>query len=95
MVFMTVGEMVLIPTSSTMAANLAPADMRGRYMSIYSLSWGIAYGLGPIFAGQLNDRIAPSAMWVGSLAVGLVATVFFLLLARRKEPVPVASVVAE
>jgi MFS family permease len=34
MVIMTIGELIAMPTSSTYAAGLAPADMRGRYMSI-------------------------------------------------------------
>ena len=39
MVVMTVGELILVPTASTYAANLAPVDKRGRYMSIFGLSW--------------------------------------------------------
>ena len=33
--------------SSGSAASLAPADMRGRYMSLFSLTWGVAQGIGP------------------------------------------------
>jgi dipeptide/tripeptide permease len=38
MVLMTLGELMLVPTASTYAANLAPIDMRGTYMSIYGLT---------------------------------------------------------
>ena len=48
MVILTIGEMLIIPTATTLTANLAPPDMRGRYMSIYSFSWGIAFGIGPV-----------------------------------------------
>ena len=45
MVIITVGEMIVMPVSMALAARFAPEDMRGRYMSIYGLSWGIASGI--------------------------------------------------
>lgn len=82
MVIMTVGELILVPTSSTFTANRAPADMRGRYMSIYGLTWGIASGIGPLFGGFLSDQIGPTAIWYGGALVGLVGVLTFLLLTR-------------
>ena len=37
-----------MPIAITFTANLAPADMRGRYMSLFSLTWGVAQGIGPV-----------------------------------------------
>ncbi|HEX2981663.1 MAG TPA: MFS transporter, partial [Anaerolineaceae bacterium] len=37
-VIITIGEMVIMPTSQALAANFAPADMRGRYMAVYGLT---------------------------------------------------------
>jgi MFS family permease len=82
MVVVTVGEMILVPTGTTLTANLAPADQRGRYMGVYSLAWSLCYGLGPAIGGFLSDQIAPVAIWYGGLAFGLAATLGFLLLAR-------------
>jgi MFS family permease len=83
MVIMTVGELILVPTSSTYTASLAPVDKRGRYMSIYGLTWPIGAGLGPLFGGILNDRLGPQAIWYGGLIVGAISTLNFILLARR------------
>lgn len=83
MVVLTVGEMILVPTSTALTANLAPADMRGRYMSIYGLTWGIGFGVGPVVGGYLNDNFAPVTMWYGGLALALAAAVGFVWLARR------------
>ncbi|HBX69270.1 MAG TPA: hypothetical protein DEH25_07775 [Chloroflexi bacterium] len=85
MVVMTIGELMLVPTSSTYAANLAPADMRGRYMSIYSLSWGIASGIASPLGGFLNDAINPQAIWYGAATMGSIGMVIFLML-WRKQP---------
>ena len=82
-VVMTLGEMLLMPTSSTYVANLAPMEMRGRYMSIYGLTWGLAQGTAPVLGGFLSDQISPQATWLGGLTIGLVATLGFILLSRR------------
>jgi MFS family permease len=83
MVILTIGELIIMPTSSTYAANLAPADKRGRYMSLYALTWGVASGTGPVFGGFLNDNLGPRAIWFGGAAVGLVSVIGFFLLSRR------------
>jgi MFS family permease len=65
------------------AANLAPPDMRGRYMGLYGITWGVAFGIGPVIAGYLNDNVAPRAIWIFALAAGLAAAAGFLLLQRK------------
>lgn len=85
MVVMTIGELILVPTASTYAANLAPVDKRGRYMSIFGLAWRIALGTGPILGGVLNDSLGPKAIWFGGGLIGLLSALMFLSL-RRKEP---------
>ncbi len=84
-VVMTCGEMLLIPTATTLVANLAPADMRGRYMSVYNLTWGIATGIGPLIGGFLNDQIAPVAIWYGGALIGLMGAAMLGVLAIRKR----------
>jgi MFS family permease len=78
MVILTIGEMLIIPTATTLTANLAPPDMRGRYMGVYSLTWGIAFGVGPVIGGVLNDHVAPAAIWYGTLVLGLMGAAGFL-----------------
>jgi MFS family permease len=82
MAIMTIGELILVPTGTTLAANLSPPDMRGRYMGIYGLTWGIGFGTGPVLGGYLNDHLAPVAIWYGGLIIGLVSTLGYLLLTR-------------
>jgi MFS family permease len=93
MVIITLGEMILVPTSSTFVANMAPSDMRGRYMSVYSITWGIASGIGPVLGGHLNDAIGPKAIWIGGCLVGFTGVIIVLLLALkiRKPTTPAAQ----
>ncbi len=89
MVVMTSGELLLVPTATAFAANMAPADMRGRYMGVYSLGWGIASGIGPVIGGMLNDSVAPAATWLAGLGFGLLSAAGFLWMAVR-HPAPAA-----
>jgi MFS family permease len=83
MVIMTVGELILMPTSSTYAASLAPADMRGRYMSIYGLSWSAASGIAPVMGGFMSDTLGPVTTWYGGFVAGALSTAWFAALHRR------------
>jgi MFS family permease len=82
MVILTFGELTLVPTASKYVADLAPADLRGRYMSLHWLGWGLARTLAPIIGGYLNDNIAPQAIWIGGLLIGLTSTLGLILLSR-------------
>ena len=84
-VVMTLGEMTLVPTATTYVANMAPADMRGRYMSLYGTTWSIARAIGPAYGGLLNDNLGPKFIWLGAAAVGLVSVTWLTLMGRAKE----------
>jgi MFS family permease len=86
MVILTFGELTLVPTASKYVADLAPADLRGRYMSMHWLGWGLARTLAPIVGGLLNDNIAPRAIWIGGLLIGLTSTLGLFLLSRLSTP---------
>jgi MFS family permease len=88
MVILTLGELTLVPTTSKYVADLAPAHLRGRYMSVQWLGWGLARTLAPIIGGYLNDNIAPQAIWVGGLLFGLTSTLGLFLLSRASSPEP-------
>jgi MFS family permease len=77
MVLMTFGEMLLVPTGSTHVANIAPADMRGRYMGVFGLSWGLAQGIAPILGGTFSDLVGPWAIWIIGLLAGTFASIGF------------------
>ena len=82
MVIITIGEMIVLPTSTSIAADSAPTTMRGRYMGILGLSWSVGFGVGPVLGGLVNDNISPFATWwiLGSSA--LVAAFGYVLLSR-------------
>jgi len=85
MVVMTLGELVVVPRTSAYAANLAPIDKRGRYMSLYGLSWNVAVGISPVLGGFLSDRICRQAPWWGGAVFGLLAVVAFWTMSKNSS----------
>ncbi|MCI0477859.1 MAG: MFS transporter [Anaerolineales bacterium] len=83
MIVFTFGEMILVPTSTAVTADLAPADLRGRYMGMLGLTWSVGFGIGPIVGGLISDQIAPIALWPLTATSGILAAIIFLALARR------------
>ena len=62
-VIITVGEMIVMPTSQTLAAGFARTDMRGRYMAVFGLSISIPAAAGPLAAGIVLDNYDPNLLW--------------------------------
>ncbi len=92
MVVITVGEMIVAPVSQSLTARFAPEDMRGRYMAVFGISWGIPFAIGPLLAGMIMDNADPHWLWYISGLVGLLAVAGFLYLQRRtRTTVPTAE----
>ena len=85
MVVHTVGELMLVPTATTFTANLAPPDMRGRYMSIFGLTWNVASGIAPLIGGFLSDQFSPASTWYGSGVIGLISILVYAFIALRSN----------
>lgn len=85
MVIITFGELLLIPTITTVIANYAPIEQRGRYMSVYWFGWGLARVFSPLIGGFLNDTFSPRSIWIGGLFIGLTSTLGLILFQRSKR----------
>jgi MFS family permease len=85
MVILTFGELILVPVASKYVADVSPADLRGRYMSMYWFGWGISRTLAPLIGGFLNDSISPGSIWIGGLLLGLTSTLGLILLRNITE----------
>lgn len=87
MAVMTLGELIMSPTMSDLAAKMAPENARGRYMSVLSLARPFGQGIGPALLGYVNDMIAPRMMWVsGAMFAGIASVVFCIMDRRNKNP---------
>jgi len=79
-VIITIGEMIVVPTSQALVAGFAPAEMRGRYMAIAGLSWAIPSTIGPGLAGYIMDNYNPNLVWyIGGALCGLSVLAYYAL----------------
>jgi len=85
-VIVTIGEMIVVPTSQALAANFAPDAMRGRYMAIFGLSWAIPSTIGPGAAGYILDNYNPNLLWfIGGALCGLSVLAYYALHMRLRS----------
>jgi MFS family permease len=92
MIVITIGEMVVSPFQQSLVASFAPEEMRGRYMAVSGLSWGIAFAIGPFFAGLLLDGPNPNLLWLACGILGVITVLGYILIDKiHHSPVVVAA----
>ena len=74
-VIWTIGEMITLPSMSNVVAELAPADRRGEYMGLYSMSWGLAFAIGPWLGTVVLERFGRVTLWGGAFVVAAAAAI--------------------
>jgi MFS family permease len=91
-IIITIGEMIIMPTSQALAANFAPEDMRGRYMAVFGLTWAIPSIFGPGAAGLILDNMNPNLLWyIAGILCAIAAFAYYILhlrLGHRKRFAP-------
>ncbi|GGN15637.1 MFS family permease [Actinoplanes campanulatus] len=65
----TLGEMIQSPSNAATIAALSPAELRGRYQGLNSLSWQAGLALAPIAGGLTLQKAGGAALWGGCFAL--------------------------
>ncbi|MFJ2743723.1 MDR family MFS transporter [Streptomyces sp. NPDC087440] len=87
MVVFTVAELLQAPTSSALIVSMADARVRGRYLGLEELMWGLAKVAAPaVFTQLLTAR--PELPW---LVLGVCCLAAVAVLARLNRTLPVAA----
>jgi MFS family permease len=81
-----IGECVHIVVLGPLVADMAPAHLLGRYLSLYSLTFSISLALGPAIGGLLLQTSPDAVWWGGALAAVLAGTVLLRLAGRIPDP---------
>ena len=101
MLFITGGEMIVVPVGQALAARFAPADMRGRYMAFYGMAHTVPSIVGPTAAGLIMDNADPRWVWyLGGILCAIAVGGFYALHLRSdqrlaaepiEQPAPIES----
>ncbi|TMF80365.1 MAG: MFS transporter, partial [Chloroflexi bacterium] len=81
-----IGECVHTNVLGPLVADMAPAHLLGRYLSLYSLTFSISLALGPAIGGLLLQTSPDAIWWGGALAAVLAGAVLLRLSGRIPDP---------
>ena len=87
----TVGEMLSVPLTNSVASNRAPAASSGRYMGAYSLAFAVSFVLAPTLGTTVYERLGPQVLWAGVGVVGVALAAACLGLSRWLRAHPVGA----
>jgi predicted MFS family arabinose efflux permease len=82
----TFGEMVLLPTGAAYVADIAPDARRGEYMGLYSMTFGLAFTIGPWAGAAMLDTLGPRALWAAAFLFGCLSAALMLRLGEPRRP---------
>lgn len=85
-IIFAVGEIVHILVLGPLVADMAPAHLLGRYLSLYSLTFAGSLAIGPAIGGVLLQTSPDAIWWGGALAVLLAGTFLLRLGDRIPDP---------
>ncbi len=66
----TLGEIAGAALTSSIVADLAPPELRGRYSGMFGMSYAAAAILAPVIGTAVFDLAGPVTLWVGCAALG-------------------------
>jgi predicted MFS family arabinose efflux permease len=84
-VLWTFGEMITFPGSSAAVADMAPADRRGEYMGLYTMTFSLCFTVGPWLGSVVLERLGPTPLWIGALGLGCLSALLVARLAPAAE----------
>jgi MFS family permease len=86
--FFTLAEMVLEVAGASLAAELAPTQLRGTYLGLFGACFGVACGFSPIVAGTLLQAHLPALIWTIQIVAAASAAIWLVTLAVLRRPRP-------
>jgi len=66
----TLGEIAGAALASSVVADLAPSELRGRYSGMFGMSFGAAAILAPVIGTAVFDRAGAVTLWAGCAGLG-------------------------
>ncbi|MER5987231.1 MFS transporter [Streptomyces sp. NPDC001787] len=84
----TLAEIVNAPIQTGLIVQLSPAQGRGRYQGMYTMSWAVAALIAPLMSGVVIDHYGAAWLWGTCAVLGTVAAFGYWLLMRNLPGAP-------
>ncbi|MCC2309444.1 MDR family MFS transporter [Cellulomonas chengniuliangii] len=81
----TLGEMGSHPQATSITADLAHPERRGRYQGVYGVTHSLAMAVGPVLGGLVLDHHGAKALWLGASGLSLVVAVLMAVTSKSRQ----------
>ncbi len=86
LVFFTIGEIFVLPYTTTAIMNRAPEHLRGRYLALYGMAFSLCHMVAPVLGLGIADHFGFPILWIGvALLIGLAACLVYQLKGLEQE----------
>ncbi len=79
----TIAEMMHAPLVSAVVTDLAPMELRARYLGVASTCFSGAMMIGAPLGGMVLERLGGRQVWVASFAVAMLGALLFFVVRQR------------
>lgn len=69
----TFGEMVFLPAGAAYVADIAPPGRQGECMGLYTMTFSLAFAVGPWLGTVVMEQFGPQMLWGGTFLCGCVS----------------------
>ncbi len=77
------GEILNMPFSNSWVSERASASTQGRYMGVYSMSWSLAFILGPTISMYIAEHYDFSSLWLIASIISIASGFGYLALRKK------------
>lgn len=76
----TVGEILQAPFTQSIVTNLAPVELRARYMGVFNMCFATALTIGAPLGGAVLNRYGPTVLWSAAFTVAMIAVALYVVI---------------
>ncbi len=74
----TLGEILQAPFKQSIVTDMAPEDLRGSYLGLFTMSYATALTIGAPIGGEVLHRLGPETLWCGAGTIAGIAVLLYL-----------------
>jgi MFS family permease len=76
----SVGFLLMLPIGTGVVSRLAPVELRGRYLGVWTFAYLVGYNMGPLLGGAVLDALGPHGAYLVVAGTGLGGAALLLAL---------------
>lgn len=76
-VIWTLGEILQAPFKQAIVTEMAPRELRGRYLGVFSMCFSLALTIGSPVGGEVLHRYGPTRLWLSVFVIAAIAVALY------------------